>query len=199
MHGSAGHCGKGRPTAAQCGSATPVGTLGTWVQLQRSSQVTRGLCRWMGHVKPITLQDTLADGDSRRWSHTPGRHLAPLHTPTRADGSAPAPQQPRCPVLGRAQHLHRRRHEVPTRSRRSSAPEPTHGAAGARPQRTPAGATGRPRPPRAAAEVTAAAPVQGTLVGQPGWQQPPVPTDKAASLPVRAAGWTGRRPARRDL
>lgn len=34
------------------------------------SEGSPGLCRWMGHVRPITLLDTLADGDSRRWSHT---------------------------------------------------------------------------------------------------------------------------------
>lgn len=55
------------------GDTEDTGTVRSW-------RVTHRLYRWMGHVKPITLLDTLVENDSMRWSHTPGRHLAtPQH------------------------------------------------------------------------------------------------------------------------
>lgn len=147
-------------------------------------------------------------------THLPLDVLLPLDTP--------------CPAGGSARHPPPRPHYelVPCAARRDGTPiggemrcqHPAGAAALLNRSEAPAGASRpeplrqeHPDPPHAAAvavaAVAAADDLGGCPSGGPAGGSPQHPTarsvegcrDGAGSLPVRAAGWTGRRPARRDL
>lgn len=164
-----------------------------------------------------------------RRSHIPCQMPHSQQTPTApTDGSGPAPTalsplRGGTPCRARGRHLHRQRNKMPTPTRRSGAPETTQGTGWSCSAPTAAvgtpywagcwhpGANGAPRPPTCGGggggDGGGGRRSRGRPSGSPAGSSPRRPTarsvmgcrDGAGSLPVRAAGWTGRRPARRDL